>query len=77
MINETAEQPQLPRDDDSGSQTGSSSEQGPSMASDEKAASEQAVRDEVVRARNKRVRAPRSAPGAGSPPPFTNHSGQL
>jgi len=39
--------------------------------------SEQAVRDEAVRARNKRVRAPRSAPGPGSPPPFSDHSGQL
>jgi hypothetical protein len=37
----------------------------------------QAIDDEEVRARNKRVRAPRSAPGAGSPPPFSDHSGQL
>ena len=44
---------------------------------DEEIRSEQAVRDEAVRARNKRVRAPRSAPGAGSPPPFADHSGQL
>ena len=38
---------------------------------------EQAVRDEAVRTRNKSVRAPRSAPGPGSPPPFSDHSGQL
>jgi hypothetical protein len=44
---------------------------------DETAASEQAARDEVVRARNKRVRTPRSAPGPGSPPPFSDHSGSL
>jgi hypothetical protein len=44
---------------------------------DEEIRSEQAVRDEAVRARNKRVRAPRSAPGPGSPPPFSDHSGQL
>ncbi len=44
---------------------------------DEKAASEQAARDEVERARNKRVRAPRSAPGPESVPPFSDHSGSL
>ena len=35
---------------------------------------EKAAREEVERARNKRVRAPRSAPGPGGPPPFSDHS---
>jgi hypothetical protein len=48
-----------------------------SAGAEEKAASEQAARDEVVRARNKSVRAPRNAPGAGSTPPFSDHSGSL
>jgi len=38
---------------------------------------EQAVRDEAVRARNKRVRSHRNTSGGGSPPPFSDHSGQL
>jgi hypothetical protein len=44
---------------------------------EEEIRTEQEARDEVVRARNKRARAPRSAPGAGNPPPFADHSGQL
>ena len=44
---------------------------------EEEIRSEQAARDEEVRARNKRVRAPRSAPGPDSPPAFSDHSGQL
>ena len=39
--------------------------------------SEQAARDEEVRARNKRVRTPRSAPGPDGPPAFSDHSGSL
>ncbi|MGD1104768.1 MAG: DUF2934 domain-containing protein [Terriglobia bacterium] len=38
---------------------------------------EQAARDELVRARNKLVRARRSAPGPDGPPPFSDHSGSL
>ena len=38
---------------------------------------EQSVRDEVVRARNKLVRSHRHTSGDGSPPPFSDHSGQL
>jgi hypothetical protein len=30
-----------------------------------------------VRARNKRVRSHRNTSGGGSPPPFSDHSGQL
>jgi hypothetical protein len=37
---------------------------------------EQAVRDDVVRARNKAVRAHHTAPEAGVPP-FSDHSGSL
>jgi hypothetical protein len=44
---------------------------------EEKAASERTDGDEVVRARNKRVRTPSSAPGPASVPPFSNHSGRL
>jgi hypothetical protein len=44
---------------------------------EEEIRSEQVVRDELVRARNKRVRAPNTAPGPGSAPPFSDHSGQL
>jgi hypothetical protein len=44
---------------------------------EEEIRSEQGARDEEVRARNKRVRAPRSAPGPDGPPAFSDHSGQL
>jgi hypothetical protein len=47
------------------------------VAIDDQLASEQAARDEVERARNKRVRAPRNAPGPDSVPPFSDHSGSL
>jgi hypothetical protein len=47
------------------------------LRAEEEMRSEQAIDDEAVRARNKRVRAHRSAPEAGSPPPFSDHSGQL
>ena len=77
MFDETAEQSQLPSDDDSGRQGGCGSEHRTPVAADEKAASAQAARDEEERARNKRVRAPRSAPGPEGPPPFSDHSGSL
>ena len=38
---------------------------------------EQAARDEVVRARNKRVRSHSGAAKSYGPPPFSDHSGQL
>ena len=47
------------------------------LRAEEELRGEQADRDEVVRARNKRVRAHRSAAQEGSPPPFSDHSGQL
>ena len=77
MSEETSEQSQLPSDDDSGSRTGRVPGNPTPVAVDEKAAGEQATNDEWIRARNKRVRAPRKSPGPGGPPPFTNHSGQL
>jgi hypothetical protein len=46
------------------------------VAVDEKAASEQAVRDEVVRARHKAVRV-HHKPEAEGVPPFSDHSGSL
>jgi hypothetical protein len=47
------------------------------LRAEEEIRSEQADRDEVVRARNKLVRSHRSAPEADSSPPFSDHSGQL
>jgi hypothetical protein len=47
------------------------------LRAEEEIRGEQADRDEVVRARNKKVRAGRSAPGPGGPPSFSDHSGQL
>lgn len=47
------------------------------LRAEEEILGEQAAHDEGIRARNKRARAPCSAPGAGSPPPFSDHSGQL
>jgi hypothetical protein len=38
---------------------------------------EQAVREDVIRARNKAVRTHRHAPEAGVAPPFSDHSGSL
>jgi hypothetical protein len=77
MFEETAEQAQLPSEKGSESRRGCGSEHQTPVAVDDKAASEQVVRDEWVRARNKRVRAPRNAPKAEAPPPFCDHSGQL
>ena len=47
------------------------------LRAEEELRGEQAVRDEVVRARNKRVRTHRNTSEGGSPPPFSNHAGQL
>ena len=77
MVEELSEQSQLPSDDDSGSRTVRGPEKRTPVVVEEKAASEQVARDELIRARNKRVRAPRSAPGPDSAPPFSDHSGQL
>ena len=74
MFEESLEQTQLPSDADSGSRTARVPENSTPGAVDEKAARERAAKEEWIRARNKRVRAPRTAPRAGGPPPFTNHS---
>ena len=47
------------------------------VRAEEEIRAEQADRDEVVRARNKRVRSHSSAAGTDGPPPFSDHSGQL
>ena len=47
------------------------------LSAEEELRGEQAVRDEVVRARNKRVRSHRNTSEGMSPPPFSDHSGQL
>jgi len=75
MIEETTEQSGPHGEHGSGCGCGSKPQA--SVAVDDKVASEQAAREEVERARNKRVRAPRSAPGPESVPPFSDHSGSL
>ena len=77
MFKETTKQSDRHNEHGNGCGCGCGSKPQTPVVVNEKAASEQAALDEVVRARNKRVRAPRSAPGAGSPPPFSDHSGQL
>jgi len=77
MLEETAGKLEQNQAHSSTSQCGRGAEPPTPVVTDKKEASEKAAREEVVRARNKRVRAPRSAPGAGSPPPFADHSGQL
>jgi hypothetical protein len=77
MFEETTGKSEQHNEHGSGCGCGCASKHQAPVAVEEKAASEQAARDEVVRARNKRVRTPSSVPGAGSPPPFSDHSGQL
>jgi hypothetical protein len=77
MSVQTPEQSERHNEHDRGCKCGCGSQPQTPVAVDEKAASEQAVRDEEERARNKTVRAPRTAPGPNSPPPFSDHSGQL
>ena len=60
-----------------GCQCGCETKPQATVAEDEKATRERLTREEVVRARNKRVRAPSTAPGPDSDPPFTDHSGAL
>jgi hypothetical protein len=76
MFEETTEQSQLHSEQGSGSQSGCGSQHPTPVAVDEKAASEEAVRDELVRARNKAVRAHRK-PEAEGAHPFSDHSGSL
>ncbi len=61
----------------SGCQCGCGSESQAPVAIDEKATSERLAREEVIRARNKRVREPSTDPGQDTVPPFTDHSGAL
>jgi len=75
MIDETTQQAEPQPKHDAG--CGCGAQHTAPVAVDEKAAAEQAAREEAVRARNKGVRAPRTAPGPGGPPPFSDHSGTL
>jgi hypothetical protein len=77
MIEETIDISERHSEHGSGCQCGCSSKPKAPAVVEEKAANEQPVSDEEIRARNKRVRAPRSAPGPDSPPPFSDHSGTL
>jgi hypothetical protein len=77
MTEEAAGQTQGREGHGSGCQCGCNSKPQNTVALDEKAASEQLDREEVTRARNKRVRAPSTIPGPDSDPPFTDHSGAL
>jgi hypothetical protein len=77
MFEETAEHSELHREQASDTQSGCGSQHRTPAVIDEKAASEQAVSDEVVRARNKAVRAHHKAPEADVVPPFSSHSGAL
>ena len=75
MIDEITKQAESQHTHDAGCGCGAQHSTPPAV--DEKAAAELAAREEEVRARNKRVRAPRNAPGPGGPPPFSDHSGTL
>ena len=60
-----------------GCQCGCGTKPQPAVPEDEKATRERLAREEVIRARNKRVREPSHVIGPDSEPPFTDHSGQL
>jgi hypothetical protein len=77
MTEETAGQSQGHEGHGSGCQCGCNSKPQATVPVDEKAVTEQLAREEVIRARNKRVRAPSTVPGPDSDPPFTDHSGAL
>jgi hypothetical protein len=77
MTEETAGQTQTREGHGSECQCGCNSKPLAAVPVDEKAASEQLAREEVIRARNKRVREPSHVPGPDSDPPFTDHSGAL
>ncbi len=61
----------------SGCQCGCGTKSQAPVTEDEKATSERLAREEVIRARNKRVREPSTDPGQDTVPPFTDHSGAL
>lgn len=77
MFEETAEEPERHSEQGSESRGGYGSQHRTPVAVDEKAASEQAIDDELVRARNKAVRNRGQAPEGGAVPPFSDHSGSL
>lgn len=77
MFEETAEHSALHSEPGSGSQSDCGSQHQTAVGVDEKAASKQAASDELVRARNKTVRAHHQAPEAAVVPPFANPSGSL
>ena len=77
MLEETAAQARQHTEQGSESESGCGSQHRTPVAVDQKAASEQAASDEVIRARNKAVRAHGHASGAESSPPFSDHSGEL
>jgi hypothetical protein len=77
MFEETVEHSAQNSEQASGSQSGCGSQHRAPVGVDEKAASEQAASDELVRARNKAVRAHHHTPEAAVVPPFADHSGSL
>jgi hypothetical protein len=72
MLDETAVQSEQTGEHAGGCQCGCGSKTQAPLA-----VAEQAARDEVIRARNKRVREPSHVPKTEGEPPFSNHSGQL
>jgi hypothetical protein len=77
MVEKTAKQVERHNEHETGCQCGCGSQPPAKVVVDKKPVAEKAAREEVVRARNKRVRAPRSAPGPDGPPAFSDHSGKL
>jgi hypothetical protein len=77
MFEETAKPSEPHTGQESEREGGCSSQHRTPVAIEEKAASEQAVTDEAVRARNKAVRSHHQAPEADVLPPFSGHSGAL
>jgi hypothetical protein len=77
MSEETAGQARQQTEQGSESQRDCGSKHPTPLAVDQKAAREQAASDEVIRARNKAVRAHGHTPDAESSPPFSDHSGEL
>ena len=77
MTEETAGQSKGTEGHASGCQCGCGTKPQATVAKTRSAASERLAREEVIRARNKRVREPSHVHGPDSEPPFTDHSGQL
>ena len=77
MFEETPEQSQRHSGQDRESHGGCGSQHRTPVVAEENAPSEEAVNDELVRARNKSVRGHRNAPEDGGVPAFSDHSGSL